>query len=151
MDGPSAQALRELGGDPTGHVARWLTESMVTDADMVLTATTAHRDHVLRMAPAALRRTFTMREFARLAGSPPDAGHPSDAGSPSAAGSPVDLQLQAIAVIADRRGLVDPGPPGGDDIGDPFGASVVAARDVAHQIEQAVLITARVLQISQPA
>ena len=38
MDAPSALVLRELGGDPDGHVARRVTPALVEGASLVLTA-----------------------------------------------------------------------------------------------------------------
>src|SRR5690242_16939564 len=66
MDAPSATVLRELGGDPTGHVAVQLTPALVDGAALILTATSEHRADILREQPGAMRRTYTLREFARL-------------------------------------------------------------------------------------
>lgn len=128
MDGPSARALRELGGNPDGHVARRLTAEMVTGADLVLTAETAHRPVVVQFEPLAFRRTFTMREFARLG-----------AGLPPLAPPPDDETLRArVAEVAAQRGHAEPAEPGGNDIGDPFGAPIDAARQAAAQVSAAM-------------
>jgi len=66
MDAPSALALREFGGDPEGHAGRRLTETMVADADLILTAETTHRSVIVQADPPAFRRAFTLREFGRL-------------------------------------------------------------------------------------
>jgi len=70
MDPRSRAALAERGVD--GPVlnefrASALDAARVSAADLVLTATTTHRDAVVRMTPRALKRTFTLREFAALA------------------------------------------------------------------------------------
>jgi len=44
-----------------------LTEQMVRDADLILTATADHRGEVLNLSPLALRRTMSLGELARLA------------------------------------------------------------------------------------
>lgn len=62
----AAQVLTELGGDPWGFTARQLSPEMIDDADLVLTMAAAHRAKVLAHRPAALRRTFTLREAALL-------------------------------------------------------------------------------------
>src|SRR4051812_42737525 len=72
MDGMAAGELRRLGGGPEGVVSRQLTAPMVSDADLVLTATRALRSRVLEEVPRALRRTFTIPEFAALAGAVSD-------------------------------------------------------------------------------
>lgn len=60
--------LQDSGVSGEGFAARLLTESMISGADLVLTATREHRAAVVEESPAALRRTFSVREFARLAG-----------------------------------------------------------------------------------
>src|SRR5439155_17630059 len=66
MDGASAAVLRELGGDPDGHVARQLVPELVMRADLVLASDSVNRGDIVRTSPLAMRRVFTMREFARL-------------------------------------------------------------------------------------
>jgi protein-tyrosine phosphatase len=66
MDAASAAELRRLGGDPEGFVARQCRPEMADGAGLVLTATREVRSRVLQEAPRALRRTFTLREFAAL-------------------------------------------------------------------------------------
>lgn len=63
---PAASLLTKLGVDPSGHRARQYEPWLAADADLVLTAERAHRDAILAELPSALRRTFTMREFARI-------------------------------------------------------------------------------------
>lgn len=67
MDPPAAEQLRRLGGDPTEFRSRPLTGRLSEQADLILTATRAHRSFVLERVPRALRRTFTLREFAAAA------------------------------------------------------------------------------------
>jgi protein-tyrosine phosphatase len=62
----AADALVELGGDPSEFSSRRITPAVVADADLVLTMTTAHRDSVLLVSPTAFRRTFTLSEAVRL-------------------------------------------------------------------------------------
>lgn len=62
----AAFVLERLGGDASDFAARQLTAKIASDADLVLTMTRAHRDAVLELAPSRLRRTFTLREAARL-------------------------------------------------------------------------------------
>jgi protein-tyrosine phosphatase len=62
----AAEELRSYGGDPTGFAARQLTPELILESDLVLTATRELRSQVLAEVPAALRRTFTLLEFAAL-------------------------------------------------------------------------------------
>lgn len=50
----------------TGHAAAQLTPALIERAALVLTATSKHRADVLRGQPAAMRRAYTLPEFARL-------------------------------------------------------------------------------------
>jgi protein-tyrosine phosphatase len=66
MEARSARALVDLGGDPTGFVARELVRTEAEDADLVLTMTRRHRNKVIKGAPRAMRWTFTLAEAAAL-------------------------------------------------------------------------------------
>lgn len=127
MDRPSAVAVRELGVDPSQHVARRLHPGLVTAADLILTADTGHRSSVLVAEPLALRRTFTLREFARLG----------EGLGPLPAITP-DALVDRVAEVASRRGRVPAAVGAADDIGDPFGAGVDAARLTVRLLAEAV-------------
>lgn len=66
MDPASATALFRHGGDATGFRSRPLTDDLCREADLVLTATREHRSQVLQRVPLALRRSFTLLEFAAV-------------------------------------------------------------------------------------
>jgi protein-tyrosine phosphatase len=66
MDLNAEAQLVRLGGDPSGFTATQVTGPMATDADLVLVATRLLRSRVLEEAPRALKRTFTIREFAGI-------------------------------------------------------------------------------------
>lgn len=63
---PSARIIESRGGRPDGFAARQLTPEMLRGADIILTMTASHRSAVVRLEPSALKRTFTIREFARM-------------------------------------------------------------------------------------
>lgn len=128
IDGPSAVALRELGGEPGGHAARRLTSDLVTGADLILTAQTSHRETILHTEPLAFRRAFTLREFGRLGA----------AAGPSDAVIDPEALRERVAEVAGQRGSARSPGAGSDDIGDPFGASLDVARTCAAQISAAV-------------
>lgn len=58
--------LERFGASAEGFASRALEQQLVDDADLILTATSDHRSEVLSRYPHALRRTFTVREFASL-------------------------------------------------------------------------------------
>ncbi|MBN9619912.1 MAG: hypothetical protein J0H43_09295, partial [Actinobacteria bacterium] len=128
MDAASALVLRELGGDPTGHVARQLLPEMVAGADLILTSDSENRSVVVRANPLAMRRIFTMREFARLG---------SGLG-PLGVAPTVDALRVRIGDVAGQRGLVEAAEPGGDEIGDPFGAPLPEVQRCGQQVSAAV-------------
>lgn len=66
MEANAAHVLEKLGGDASDFTARQLSPTTAADADLVLTMTGKHRDHVLKLAPQQLHKTFTLREAARL-------------------------------------------------------------------------------------
>jgi protein-tyrosine phosphatase len=63
---PMAALLRDSSLEPERFEARRLSEQMLKEADLVLAMTRAQRGLVVELWPAAVRRTFTLREFARL-------------------------------------------------------------------------------------
>ena len=129
IDGPSGLVLEELGGDPAGHAARALTREMAHAADLILTAQSSHRTLVLNAEPGLFRRTFTMREFARLGTNlGPIIGPPSED----------QLLRERVARVSAQRGWVEPPDSGTDEIGDPYGAGLDMARLIGGQISEAV-------------
>lgn len=62
----SAELVERHGGTPQDFVSRQLTQALVRDADLFLAMSTEHRAKIVQLEPAALRRTFTLREFGRM-------------------------------------------------------------------------------------
>ena len=100
--------------------ARRLDAEMIEAANLVLTATREHRTAVVTLAPNALPKTFTIREFARLV------EHVGPV-------EPEDL----VAAAAAQRGRTW-SPPDMDDIADPYGASNVAYERAYREISEAL-------------
>ena len=115
MDDLAAQELARLGLANDHFRAHRLTEQMTADADLVLTATKELRSRVLEDVPAALRRTFTIREFAALV-----------------EGVEAESTKSLVADAAQRRSsaqLQD------YDVPDPLGAGAAAHRVAADLID----------------
>jgi protein-tyrosine phosphatase len=136
MDPVAATLLKELGGSRPEGAARRLTAELVEQADLVLGAATEHRDAAVRLAPVrALRRAFTLREFARLV-------RPEDA---AGLACPAERAAALVEGAALRRAPA-PGGPEDDDVADPYGAPEAVARAAARLVADAVeLIAAAVL------
>lgn len=67
MEPDAAKQARRFGTDPQYFRSRAVTTDMVKVSGLILTATREHRSSVLSVEPMALRRTFTLLEFAQLA------------------------------------------------------------------------------------
>jgi protein-tyrosine phosphatase len=108
---PHALSTLELYGlDGSDFRARELVAEHVAGADLVLTATREHRAAAVVLHPRAAARTFTLREFARLAA----------AVGPLQAADPVARARELVTAAAGRRGLVPPAVPQDDDVSDPY-------------------------------
>jgi protein-tyrosine-phosphatase len=126
----SALVLAGFGGDPAGFAARQLVDDMAIDADLTLTLTRAHRRAVLKAAPRALSRTFTLREAAdlvRLVGDDVEL-----AGNTHA--DRCRSLVKALAAARARRTSDD-----ADDIADPIGQPLEVHQQVGEAIVQALL------------
>ncbi|MGW2555338.1 arsenate-mycothiol transferase ArsC [Streptomyces sp. NPDC001635] len=67
MERSTRAVLEKLGGDGSGFAARRLTAPLVAGAGLVLGLAREHREAAVRLAPSAMRRCFTLKEFVRLA------------------------------------------------------------------------------------
>jgi protein-tyrosine phosphatase len=105
--------LSARGIDTEGFRSTRFTPAAAADADLILTATRAERNQVLAAKPAALRRTFTLTEFARLA---PAAA--ASVGS-STVDSLTERAARLVAAALEFRGYLMPGDPAFDDVTDP--------------------------------
>src|SRR5262245_43206804 len=64
----AATVLREWGADDSEFHSTPLDPDVLASADLILTATREQRARCVSLAPATVRRVFTLRQFARLAG-----------------------------------------------------------------------------------
>jgi protein-tyrosine phosphatase len=167
---PEAAALSsQYGASHTGHVARQLTEELIADADLVLTATREHRRQVVSMLPKATRYTFTLNQFARLVAPAALIDASASAGAGSAARNsavePVETSMRVlppvsrarphldfadfIADIALTRGLhPSPTPATLDDVDDPYRQSATVYARAAAAINGSVTtITAALIAV----
>lgn len=66
IDPRVAGMIRVFGGSAEDFAARQLTPQILQGKDLVLTLTREHRSKVVELDPSMLRRTYTLREFARI-------------------------------------------------------------------------------------
>ncbi|MGO4692081.1 arsenate reductase/protein-tyrosine-phosphatase family protein [Glaciibacter sp. 2TAF33] len=135
---PEAASLSQrYGGDPAGHAARQITADLINGADLILTATRQHRADTVSIVPRALRRTFTLNQFARLI----DAVDPAwpNAVEPVAVVELVETLRNFTAEIAATRGYAPPPVHADDDdIIDPYRQSQAIYEQAGHAIDDAV-------------
>lgn len=145
----ASTVLDERGVEHDGFVARQVTAAMVERADLVLCATRQHRAQVVTLAPRAVRRSFTLREFARLTDSawpwyhpvPPRPDGEDQRGRLRAAG----MTLLEIGTAA--RGMAPPLAPDHDDLVDPLGSHLEVFRSCAEAIDAALEPVERALTV----
>ncbi|MDO5498159.1 MAG: hypothetical protein Q4F67_00585 [Propionibacteriaceae bacterium] len=125
---PQMAVLLPMSTD--GFAARALTAEIVGEADLVLAMTREHRGRALEAFPAAVRRAFTLREFARIL-SLPDA----PAATADTTGEALRELLPWAAQTRSRARATDPAE---DDIDDPFRQSDAVFGTVEAQIRHAV-------------
>jgi protein-tyrosine phosphatase len=119
MQGAVLQIAAALGADGSDHRARRISDDLIGDADLVLTASRRQRDDVVQRVPAALRTTFTVREAGRIAALLDVTGDPGIA------------RMQAVVSdLALHRSA--PADSSDDDIADPQGRDDDAFREMAR-------------------
>lgn len=124
----SAAALARRGAFVPGHVCRELEVTMLREADLILTAERTHRSIVAKMLPAAISRTFTMLQFARLC----------RALEPIVSGDPGELGRLLVDGAKAARALLLPVPPKDDDLEDPMGRSIERFEECALRLDVVV-------------
>lgn len=115
--------------DAAAHRSRALTDAMIARADLTLTMTVDHRTEAIGRVPGALRRVFTLREFASLTQQVEIGMGPESVTSARA------RLAQAVDRIADQRGAHD---PGNLDVIDPYGQPAAVYDQSARELGPAV-------------
>lgn len=136
--GPMARLLAREGIDVTDFTSRAVTEADVRDAGLVLGMTREHRSYAVTLWPAAVRKTYTLKEFVRLM----DRVTQSELDA-AAAATPAD-RLSALTKLAGRKR--QPATPEEDDIPDPdAGPSGTTLRAFSEVRDSVARIAARLL------
>jgi protein-tyrosine phosphatase len=151
---PSADIVRTFGGNPDGFAARQLTSRILRGVDLVLTMTSGHRGEVLQLDASLLKRTFTIREFARMldvlddraADSPDEAMH--DGGDPLAANAAFWRGLPARAAAV--RHLSLPADSSENDIIDPYRRGLEVYHQMEDELAPAIVSILRHARLNAP-
>jgi protein-tyrosine phosphatase len=128
MDEDAARLCSDLGADPSGHRARRVTESMLADASIVLTATRELRSAVVELHPRAVQYSWTIRQ----AGVILEQLHFGDEPTLVSPGS--DRVGEIKAFITSHRGLDYRRDRSDDDVVDPYRQSPAVHELAARQM-----------------
>jgi len=129
VDSMVTMELARFGIRAAGFQSRALNDQLINEADLVLAATRDHRAHILGRSPDALRKTFTLLEFAALMD-----GATADA---PVVASPAALVEESFK----RRGQARKDL----DLSDPYRQGPDVHRAVAEKVRDAVSVIARQL------
>ena len=128
-----AARLAAAGAAPGDFAARRLLASTLRTADLVLALTREHRGHVVELFPAAVRRSFTLLEFARLIGTIDPSALPDE--------TPADRLRAAVSLAARLRHR----SASSDDVDDPLGQPEPAYQRAFDEIDDATRAIADVV------
>jgi protein-tyrosine phosphatase len=150
----SAEIVRTFGGDPEGFAARQLTPAILRGVDLVLTMTSGHRGEVLQLDASLLKRTFTIREFARML----DVLDQRDTSASTDKAADDDGWLAAHtarwrglpARAAGVRHLSLPADPAENDIVDPYRRPPEVYRQMEDQLAPAIVSILRHARLNSP-
>ncbi|WP_342022265.1 low molecular weight phosphatase family protein [Arthrobacter citreus] len=119
--------IHVFGADSSNFVSRQLNANILAGQGLVLALTRAHRSKIVELAPGLLRRTFTLRELARLL---PLVEGQRDVGASE--------RWTAAVARALRLRTANPVGPEEDDVVDPYRRSEDVYQQMVHQLTPAV-------------
>jgi protein-tyrosine phosphatase len=145
---PSAEIVRTYGGTAQGFAARQLTAKILRETDIVLTMTSKHRGEVLQLDASLLKRTFTIREFARMVEALEErdaAGNQNDKASDAGTlwrGLPARLaSVRHLALAADSAD---------NEVIDPYRRDPEVYRQMEDELAPAILTILRYARLNTP-
>lgn len=146
MPEPALELAVQEGADPevaAAHQARYLVEPLLADADLILTMAREHRSHVVKMMPNRLRRTYTVREFARLASTL--RSEDARAAADTAGDDSRERFAAVLRAVNDQRGLT-PSSGDEDDVIDPYRRSRETYARSAAELTPALIEVERIVR-----
>lgn len=129
IDPSSARLLSSVGIDSSGFRSRRLTREMAESADLILCFEAAQRKEIVTLAPAAVRYTFLLNDFANMCQYSAQHG--------LVKGLTIQERLQSVI---DASSYIRPmiAPP--EDIADPHGREFAKFRQAANETNHALRV-----------
>lgn len=150
----SADIVNMYGGTDKGFAARQLTQKILRDTDIVLTMTSKHRGEVLQLDASLLKRTFTIREFARMleALEERDAAGEATGTAPAEKASDAGTMWRALPVrLASVRHLALAADSADNEVIDPYKRGPEVYRQMEDELAPAILTILRYARLNTPA
>lgn len=149
MQPRSAEIVSTYGGTPDGFAARQLTREILRESDVVLTMAASHRGEVLQLDASLLKRTFTIREFARMLGRLQEREGAEPVPVSQGGGAPQwrDLPIRAASV----RHLALAADAADNDVVDPYRRGQDVYDQMEDQLAPAILAVLRYARLTWPA
>lgn len=119
------------------HTSTQLSRSSIEQADLILTATRRHRGDVVKTVPAAIGRTFTVKQFARLCDALPGLDPETDAAGVDVA-DPAALGRRLVVEAKLARSSLQPVPGEEEDLPDPMGGPLPGFELCADRLQDAI-------------
>lgn len=123
------RVLTRKGVDVSRFRTQRLSRGLIDEADLILTAERMHRAAVVTLEPRAVRNTFTIRQFARMA---------SGVTELNSLGDPAALGRELVAQATEARSGLQPLASRDEDIPDPMGRGSAAFRRCANHLTQLI-------------
>ena len=150
----SADIIRTFGGTAEGFAARQLSGKILRNVDLVLTMTSGHRGEVLQLDASLLKRTFTIREFARML----DVLEEREEQAPQGAGlngerlaANTKLWRKLPAKAASVRHLALAPDAADNDVVDPYRRSDEYYRQMEDELAPAIISILRFARLNAPS
>jgi protein-tyrosine phosphatase len=150
----SADIVNMYGGTDKGFAARQLTPKILRDTDIVLTMTSKHRGEVLQLDASLLKRTFTIREFARMLEALEERDAAGEATGTAAAEKASDAGTMwrgLPARLASVRHLALAADSADNEVIDPYKRGPEVYRQMEDELAPAILTILRYARLNTPA
>ena len=135
MDPLSAKLLEEQGISAQRFISQQLTEDLVADASLILTATRDHRREVVQLAPVGLKKTFALGDLAHAVSE-----LPAEAVKGAPGRERLVTLLEAVELYRPQLNVL---PAESVDIVDPFKEDETVFRTMQKQTDPQVQMLAR--------